>query len=175
MVTTKFPQFKDKQVQIYLFENVENTPEIRSNLASGNPDYNYAFINSATIVSLDHLLAATYRAVNDYESEIPRTRNLHSEIVFCLSPNNNIMDGLKRFGTSDESDTFYAVKVIDENKETDHEKYHKFLKQIIKGDEVDVTRETVKSHTNAAIVKKNYKLSVDEESTIIATISLRGY
>ncbi|KAA8916653.1 hypothetical protein TRICI_001279 [Trichomonascus ciferrii] len=174
MITRKFPQFEDKEIQISLFTNVQNTPEIRSHMASGDPNYNYAFVNAATIVSLEHLLAATYRAINDHSTGKPRTRNLHSEIVFCLSPNNNIMDSLKRFGTSDESETFYAVKVVDEDEE-DKDKYLRFLHQTIKGDELDVSEEIIKAYTIDAVVKKNYKINPSDVSTIISTISLRGY
>lgn len=42
------------------------------------------------IVSRLHLLAAAFRAVNDSIEGRLKTRNIHSEIVFCLSPNNNV-------------------------------------------------------------------------------------
>lgn len=42
------------------------------------------------ITSRLHALAATYRAVNDLLENRLRTRNVHSEIVFSLSPSNNV-------------------------------------------------------------------------------------
>jgi hypothetical protein len=42
------------------------------------------------IISKIHALSATYRAVNDFLSSRLRSRNVHSEIVFSLSPNNNV-------------------------------------------------------------------------------------
>ena len=42
------------------------------------------------ILSSNHILAAVFRAVNDLEKGRLKTRNVHSEIVFALSPNNNV-------------------------------------------------------------------------------------
>jgi len=42
------------------------------------------------IVSKIHALAAVYRAVNDLLENRLKSRNVHSEIVFSLSPNNNV-------------------------------------------------------------------------------------
>jgi len=37
-----------------------------------------------------HALAAAFRAVNDLIEGRLRSRNVHSEVVFALSPNNNV-------------------------------------------------------------------------------------
>ncbi len=37
-----------------------------------------------------HVLAAVFRAANDYQNGRIKSRNVHSEIVFALSPNNNV-------------------------------------------------------------------------------------
>ena len=42
------------------------------------------------IVSTTHILAAVFRAVNDLVNDRLKSRNVHSEIVFALSPNNNV-------------------------------------------------------------------------------------
>jgi len=42
------------------------------------------------IISKIHALSATYRAVNDFLSSRLKSRNVHSEIVYSLSPNNNV-------------------------------------------------------------------------------------
>lgn len=42
------------------------------------------------IFSRTHILAAVFRAVNDYMNGRLKSRNVHSEIVFSLSPNNNV-------------------------------------------------------------------------------------
>jgi hypothetical protein len=47
-----------------------------------------------------HALAAAYRAVTDLLNSRIRSRNLHSEIVFALSPNNNVWVRLFSTATS---------------------------------------------------------------------------
>lgn len=42
------------------------------------------------LLSPTHVLAAVFRAVNDALRNRLRSRNVHSEIVFSLSPNNNV-------------------------------------------------------------------------------------
>lgn len=42
------------------------------------------------IVSTKHILAGVFRAANDYLANRLKSRNVHSEIVFALSPNNNV-------------------------------------------------------------------------------------
>lgn len=42
------------------------------------------------ILSTTHALAAVFRAANDYGNGRIRSRNVHSEIVFALGPNNNV-------------------------------------------------------------------------------------
>lgn len=51
---------------------------------------------SIQLVSRVHALAAAFRAVNDLIEGQLRSRNVHSEIVFALSPNNNVSCGLLR-------------------------------------------------------------------------------
>jgi hypothetical protein len=42
------------------------------------------------VVSVNHTLAAVFRAINDMQQNRLKSRNVHSEIVFSLSPNNNV-------------------------------------------------------------------------------------
>ena len=42
------------------------------------------------IISRTHILAACFRAVNDYLNGRLKSRNVHSEIVFALGPSNNV-------------------------------------------------------------------------------------
>ena len=42
------------------------------------------------ILSINHVLAGVFRAINDLVNGRLKSRNVHSEIVFSLSPNNNV-------------------------------------------------------------------------------------
>ncbi|PWW78767.1 hypothetical protein C7212DRAFT_349334 [Tuber magnatum] len=61
-------------------------------LTSGtSPSNEYAFLDASAILSTTHLLAAVFQAVrNELVSGRRRTRNVHSEVVYCLGGNNNV-------------------------------------------------------------------------------------
>jgi len=46
------------------------------------------------ILSTTQIYAATFRAINDMLNTRLKSRNVHSEIVFCLSANNNVRSSL---------------------------------------------------------------------------------
>lgn len=102
---------------IGLYQSVQNAAFLRQQLLTGNTDFEYALIDASMvhllhifyrekfsplykaliyieqIVSRTHILAACFRALNDYLSGRLKSRNVHSEIVFALSPNNNVCTG----------------------------------------------------------------------------------
>ena len=47
-------------------------------------------IDETQILSRQHVLAGCFRAINDLINERLKSRNVHSEIVFSLAPNNNV-------------------------------------------------------------------------------------
>ena len=77
-------------VYIGYFCNVHNASFLREQLLTGNADYEYAFVDASVILSTQHLLAACFRAINDLNARRLKTRNVHAETVFALSPNNNV-------------------------------------------------------------------------------------
>lgn len=77
-------------LHVTLFQNIENAGFLRQQLLEGNTDYEYAFLDTAVLLSRKHALAACWRAVNDSLQGRLKTRNVHSEIVLALSTNNNV-------------------------------------------------------------------------------------
>jgi EKC/KEOPS complex subunit CGI121/TPRKB len=75
MVRCPFPNFPTSQSPIILPLHTSLTVV-----------YSWVF----QILSTKHVLAAAFRAMNDHLNERLKSRNIHSEIVFCLSPNNNV-------------------------------------------------------------------------------------
>jgi EKC/KEOPS complex subunit CGI121/TPRKB len=148
---TKFPQF-DKLIEISLFTEVENAREIQRELLAGNKDFDFAFVDSANVTSLEHLRAAIYRALLDDQAGQRRTKTIHSEIVFSMSPNNNIMDGLKRFGINAESRAIYVVRVG--TTEAELAQAYGFIKSYVQGVELDITEENINRHMSQFLVKK---------------------
>ncbi|KAH0847763.1 hypothetical protein FOPE_01059 [Fonsecaea pedrosoi] len=80
----------DLPLYVAMYTDVQNAPFLKEQLLAGNSEFEYAFIDAKMVVSTTHVLAAAFRAMNDYLSERLKSRNVHSEIVFSLSPNNNV-------------------------------------------------------------------------------------
>lgn len=101
----------DLPIYISCFRDVSNANFLKSQLLAANQEFNYAFIDASTITSRRHLLSAIFRALNDHVHDRLKSNNVHSEIVFCLSPNNNIGDAFRRFGVQDTTRELVVVKV----------------------------------------------------------------
>lgn len=189
---TFLPQFEDFKILVSLFENVENSADIKDRVVSQQSNTNdtaidqvmdYAFISAASIYSLEQLFAAIFRALTDHEIGASRTRSLHSDIIFCLSPTNNIMDGLRRFGIGPDSKAVLVVKIT---KATEGEEVlrqaHRDLNEIVNGVEMKVCDESLEQLYQPEILMKNYKLSKDFDlsnraltnSALVGSLSLRG-
>ena len=90
METITLPHLPDSPIQACLFKNVQNAASLRQQLLEGNTDFEYAFLDASVLVSRSHVLAACFRAISDSQNGRLKSRNVHSEIVFSLSPNNNV-------------------------------------------------------------------------------------
>lgn len=77
-------------LHVSLFKNVQNAKFLRQQLLEGNTDFEYAFLDASCLLSRSHVLTGCFRAVNDLLNGKLKSRNVHSEIVFALSPNNNV-------------------------------------------------------------------------------------
>ena len=90
METVILPHLPQHPLQIALFNEVKNAAFLRKQLLDGNNKFEYAFLDASVLLTRQHVLAACFRAINDLLNDRLRSRNVHSEIVFSLSPNNNV-------------------------------------------------------------------------------------
>ena len=60
-----------------------------------------------------------------------KTHNIHSELLFSLSPNNNISDSVRRHGINDDS-TMVVVVCIDG--ERSQEEVYRGMKEVVQGE-----------------------------------------
>jgi EKC/KEOPS complex subunit CGI121/TPRKB len=91
METIDLPHLQPElRLHLAFFADVKNAVFLRKQLLEGNTDFEYAFLDCSQLLSRNHILAACFRAVNDSLAGRLKTRNVHSEIVFALSPNNNV-------------------------------------------------------------------------------------
>ncbi|KAL2812800.1 kinase binding protein CGI-121-domain-containing protein [Aspergillus cavernicola] len=144
-------------VHAALYTDVHNAPYLRQQLLSANADFEYAFVDASMILSRAHALSAVFRAVNDYLNERLKSRNIHSEIVFSLSPTNNIADSFRKFGISDTTTSLLVVKVS-VTPDITYESVAAHLAQNVQGSPLAFDDESLSGISNIAKIKKAYKL-----------------
>ncbi|XP_031721666.1 EKC/KEOPS complex subunit TPRKB [Anarrhichthys ocellatus] len=147
--------FPDHRVTQMLFKEVKNAAELRQCAVEGK--IKGALINPTMLVNPFQVLVAANKAVNLQKIGKMKTRSLYSEIIFNLSPTNNISEAFKRFGSSDGDDSVLVVLVHDKDKP-------QLLSDItarVSGRQVPA--EDVSSLTDHAKIKKLYKITPQEE------------
>jgi len=110
------------------------------------------------------VLAAVFRATNDLIHNRLKSRNVHSEVVFSLSPNNNIAESFRRFGIADTTTSLLAVKILDaSNSDLPNPSAH--LGASVEGTRVGLTGATLSEITDLSKIRKVYKLDSSSGQT----------
>ncbi|ODV81650.1 protein CGI121 [Suhomyces tanzawaensis NRRL Y-17324] len=153
----KLPQFPETPVFVSLFTGVseDTLNTIKTELVAANKDYDFCFLNTNHVISLEHLYHSLYKSVLNHKNGTMRAKTLHTEIIFNLSPINNIMDALRRFGVDPECPDVIAIKVTDEP----FEEVYKHLRKIVGAEAVEINDRVLEGLINVPKVKKIYKLN----------------
>ncbi|KAL3977428.1 titin [Sarotherodon galilaeus] len=151
----KLELFPDHRVTQMLFKEVKNPAELKKSAMEGK--INGALINPTMLVDPFQVLVAANKAVHLEKVEKMKTRTLYSEIIFNLSPTNNISDAFKRFGISDGDDSVLIVMVDSKDESQDVSD----IAARVEGRQVPV--EELSSLSDHAKIKKLYKVTPQEE------------
>jgi len=151
---------RSHELHVALFKDVKNADYIQQQLLNGNREFEYAFIDADVILTKIHALAAAYRAANDLWENRLRTRNVHSEVVFCLSPNNNIAESFRRFGVTPKTTRLLAMKLSTPESPSAPTSVQDHLSKIIEGEHIPFEDEHLSgmTETGRARIRKLYKL-----------------
>ncbi|CAL8242131.1 unnamed protein product [Merluccius merluccius] len=138
-----------------LFKGVKNSAELRKSAMEGK--INAALINPKMIVDSFQVLVAANKAVHLQSIGKMKTRGLYSEIIFNLSPANNISEAFKRFGISDSDDSVLVVLVATD----DESQVLADITEKVDGQQVPVAE--LPTLTDVMQIRKLYKVTPQEE------------
>jgi EKC/KEOPS complex subunit CGI121/TPRKB len=151
---------------VILFKNVTNADDVHRALLDRSLQPEMALVDPAPTHSLFALHAAAHKAVVDDARGVLTTRTVHSELVYNLSANKHITEGLRRFGMAGDAKTVLACRFDATDAEIEA------MANVIAGDAVqagDLEAE-LSSLGDPAIVKKYYKHGDLECSTGVGTV-----
>lgn len=100
-------------MNLALFTDVTNSNELRQLLVQGKLEA--ALLNACMVTDPFHVLVAGHKAFQVFQQEKMKTRTLHSEIIFNLSPSTNINESFKKFGILDSTSNVLLVMITQED------------------------------------------------------------
>ncbi|XP_048742816.2 EKC/KEOPS complex subunit TPRKB-like [Ostrea edulis] len=151
--------YPDYSITLMLFSNVENAAEIRKCVMSG--EFEAALLKTAMILEPFQVIVAANRAIHLQRVKKMMTKNVHSEVLFSLSPSKNISDSFRKFGLADNDTSMFVVIVNDTDGATCQAVTSK-----VKGQLTDIVE--VGKYSDLPTIKKIYKISETELSSCSA-------
>ncbi|KAH3920476.1 EKC/KEOPS complex subunit [Parastagonospora nodorum] len=148
--TFTLPHYEAYPVHVALFKDVKNPSYLKSQLLEANPAFDYAFLDAAMILSPTHLLSTTFITIHALCTHRQKTRTPHSELVFRLSPNNNIGESYKKFGISDTTTHLIAVKLPLKSSDAEAKEW------LVDG---EITNESVSQHLGSVVEGTSVEIS----------------
>ncbi|GFS17419.1 TP53RK-binding protein [Elysia marginata] len=147
--------YPDLTITLALYTGLDSCKELRKSVMDGT--IVASLLKTAMIVDPFQVLTAANKAVHLSQTNNMTTKNVHSEILFCLSPTKNISESFRSFGAAD-SDTSVFVAIVDDVEDKTLTRISEILGQ--SPAEID----GVASLADTDLITKAYKLSEDELS-----------
>jgi len=147
------------EITIILYKDVLNTSEIMTELLKGQLEW--SIINCKPIINHQQLLLAATKAIATLSTGKLTTNNIHTELIYRLSPNTNIRESLKNFGLQIEDKEFYIVLFNGKQEKLDQ------IKSMVKGEQVDQSTfsfDTPNTYFDKTLSRKLYAITDKELS-----------
>lgn len=172
-----FPQYPDVHVLLAYFPDVLKTKlaSVKENLVSRNPEYDFCFLSTANLVSLQQLQNGIYTAVRNQKQEQMKASTIYTEIMLSLSPVNNINEALKRFGVDETRNDIIVLKVVQAEQLQESEKeFSAKLESILDSKPGALTDDVLYNGFDATKFKKLFKLLGVESQAELTQGAIEG-
>lgn len=150
---TKLDPITGATLKIKLFRQVQNVPELRKQLTSGQ--LQCCAVKPTLILDPFQLVIATNKALLAEIQERIVTRSVFSEILFTLSISKNVSSSLSQFGIDDNYSDILVAVIRRNGDDTDK------VFDAIKGEICDI--EHLSEITDLKALKKAYNIDAVEE------------
>ncbi|CEP63707.1 Cgi121p LALA0_S09e00694g [Lachancea lanzarotensis] len=147
MLSYSIPQFDSFDIHATLFTDVENMKALLAQVAV----LPFAMIDASTILSLEQLFCAVYKALIESKYNRLRTKNLNSECILSLSPTSNIAEAFRRFGIKEDTKNIVCLMVVEKSEQNVLEGV---FKEQIEGREEELSDENLKATVSWDAIKK---------------------
>ncbi|EGC30158.1 hypothetical protein DICPUDRAFT_158138 [Dictyostelium purpureum] len=149
--------YPDNNITILLFKNVENSKEIKELIT--NNQMECAIANCKPIYDHQQILIAATRSIGCLLEAKKPNYNINKDIINRLSPSGNYTEAFNNFGlNSDDKEFFVFLFNASEDK-------IKKIREVIKGEEVDISNNTINPFFDVESAKKLYKITESDLPT----------
>ncbi|XP_048585022.1 EKC/KEOPS complex subunit Tprkb isoform X2 [Nematostella vectensis] len=107
--TYELCNLKGSFVSLAMFKDVTNCKELRQAAIDGNIEA--ALLKPKMLINPLQVLLAAHKAIHNNKMDKLKTKTLYSEIIFNLSPTNNISDSFRKFGLADGDDSVLIATI----------------------------------------------------------------
>ncbi|KAL9712380.1 hypothetical protein Ac2012v2_003617 [Leucoagaricus gongylophorus] len=151
---------------VALFLNVKNASNLRKRIVSAvtmggeigeteREQVNYAFIDARLITSRRHLQTAVHQSILAETHNGLRTRTVHSEVLWNLSPTNSITETIRWYGVSDTTKSLLVVRI--DGGSAAPGVIESRIREIVQGELVPLSQ--LQEVTDWSMIKKQHRLA----------------
>ncbi|KAK3793904.1 hypothetical protein RRG08_033480 [Elysia crispata] len=147
--------YPDLTMTLALYTGLESCKELRKSVMEGTVVA--SLLKASMIVDPFQVIVAANKAVHLHQTNNMTTKNVHSEILYCLSPSKNISESFRSFGAADDDNSVFVV-IVDDTEDKTLQR----ISDILGHSPTDV--DAVASLFDTELIKKAYKLTEEELS-----------